>query len=406
MRVLHILDHALAQHVEYWPRAASLLREQHALGVETFQLTGPVQGFDATREEDIDGWHFYRTPMTSGLVTGLPAFGELEMMGELAHRTEQLARRLRPHVLHVHSPVLNAIPALRVGRRCDVPVVYEVHAPWEDVAIALGTAKEGGVRFRFARALETYACKRADAIVTPCEGLKRQIVSRGVPEHRITVVPNGVDPTRFASANEANPELKRMLGLGDGIVLGFAGDFRRCEGIDMLIAAMPSVLRECPDASLLLAGGGPQEEELRAQIRSLGLEGRSVVACAGPQSELHRYRALIDIVIHPRRPSRLSEGGASLHLLEAMAQGCVIAASVVGAHSEVLRDGETARLFRPDDPESLASAVADLLRHPDLWPDFRAAARSFVQTHRTWSQCASAYPDLYARLSVPQRLSA
>jgi hypothetical protein len=75
-----------------------------------------------------------------------------------------------PHILHAHSPVLNAIPALRVGRRLGIPLVYEVRASWEDAAVDHGTARVGGLRYRLSRGLETWALKRASAVTTICEG--------------------------------------------------------------------------------------------------------------------------------------------------------------------------------------------------------------------------------------------
>ena len=80
-------------------------------------------------------------------------------------------KRVKPHILHAHSYVLNAIPALRVGRRLGIPVVYEVRSFWEDAAVDHITTTEGSLRYRFTRWLENYALKRVDAVTTICEGL-------------------------------------------------------------------------------------------------------------------------------------------------------------------------------------------------------------------------------------------
>src|SRR5690606_26054135 len=142
MRILHVLDHSAPLHSGYAFRTLAIPRESQALGWETVQLTSPNQGGSpAVREETVDGWRFHRTPPVRGLVTDFPGMGEIELMGELAHRIETLVRRYNPHVLHVHSPVLNALPALRVGRRTRVPVLYEVRALWEDAAVDHGTTR-------------------------------------------------------------------------------------------------------------------------------------------------------------------------------------------------------------------------------------------------------------------------
>src|SRR5690349_1076328 len=138
MRALHILDHSIPLHSGYTFRTLSLLREQRALGWETFHLTSPKQGASPVLEEKVEGWHFFRTPADAG-ASRLPGLSEVMLMKVLTARLDVVARQVRPDVLHAHSPVLNVLPALRVGRRLGIPVVYEIRAFWEDAAVDHGT---------------------------------------------------------------------------------------------------------------------------------------------------------------------------------------------------------------------------------------------------------------------------
>ena len=126
MRILHILDHSLPLHSGYTFRTLSILQEQKRFGWETTHLTGPRQNSAERLEETVDGWHFFRTPFAGKGLARLPAVAEIVMMGALTRRLDAVARQVRPQLLHAHSPVLNAIPALRVGRRLGIPVLYEV----------------------------------------------------------------------------------------------------------------------------------------------------------------------------------------------------------------------------------------------------------------------------------------
>src|SRR5262249_5814063 len=164
----------------------------------------------------------------------------------------QLVREHRPDVLHAHSPVLNALPALRVGRRYGLPVVYEVRALWEDAAVDHGTTLAGSLRYQISRWLETHALHRVDHITTNCEGLRSEIASRGIPLDRITVVANAVDAQAFQSGQEPDLALKQHLGLERATVLGFVGSFYDYEGLDLLIKALPQLLQNRPDARVLL----------------------------------------------------------------------------------------------------------------------------------------------------------
>jgi PEP-CTERM/exosortase A-associated glycosyltransferase len=402
MRILHILDHSIPLHSGYTFRTLAILEQQRALGWETFQLTSPKQGPVATDEEQVDGWHFYRTLPPGGLLEGVPGLAEIELMGETAHRIEQIVKRVRPHILHAHSPVLNAIPALRVGRRRGIPVVYEVRSFWEDAAVDHGTAREGGLRYRLTRGLETWALKRADAVTTICEGLRGDIVARGISAEKVTVIPNAVDIEKFSVGSAPDPALKQQLGLDGALVLGFIGSFYAYEGLTLLLRALPEVLLHAAHARVLLVGGGPQEAQLKQLASDLGIADKVVFVGRVPHEDVPRYYDLIDMLVYPRQPMRLTELVTPLKPLEAMAQGRLLIASDVGGHRELIRSGETGVLFKAGDPEALAAAVLDLLQHPERWAALKTTARRFVENERNWVASCSRYRDVYLRLASPQ----
>lgn len=404
MRILHILDHSIPLHSGYSFRTLSILQQQRALGWETFHLTGPKQGDGGALEETVDGWHFYRTPASKHLLASVPGLAEIGLMGSLTRRIEQVARRIKPDVLHAHSPVLNVIPALRVGRRLGIPVVYEIRAFWEDAAVDHGTCIEGDLRYRLTRGLETYALKRVDAIATICEGLRGDIVARGIPAAKVTVIPNAVDIELFSAGTQANPALRRALGLENAVVLGFIGSFYAYEGLAVLLAAMPSILRQAPHARLLLVGGGPQEAMLRELAADLNLSDHVVFTGRVPHDAVQRYYDLVDVLVYPRLPMRLTDLVTPLKPLEAMAQGRLLAASDVGGHRELIRDGETGVLFRAGDLHDLTAKVTGLLSAPDRWPGLRNAARRFVESERNWTASVARYRPVYERLAAGKGL--
>lgn len=396
LRILHILDHSLPLHSGYAFRTLSLLKEQRALGWETFHLTTPKQGAAEAAREIVDGWEFFRTvPNTKGEVPP----GLLAQMRLTARRIAELVELVRPHILHAHSPVLNALPALWVGRRCRLPVVYELRALWEAAAVDHGTTTEGSVRYRMSRALETFALKRANHVTTICEGLRRDIISRGILAERVTVIPNAVDPSEFRFGGVADGELKAKLGLIGAKVLGFAGSFYAYEGLDLLIAAMPGLVAARPDIKLLLVGGGFQENALRAQASSLGVADRVIFVGRVPHDQVQRYYDLIDVLVYPRHSMLLTELVTPLKPLEAMAQGRVLVASDVGGHKELIRDGETGLMFRAGDAEALRQRVLDMLELDDAGRErLRLAGRRFVETERTWANSVANYRNVYGPL--------
>ena len=396
LRVLHVLDHSIPLHSGYTFRTLSLLREQRRRGWETFHLTSPKHVGAQALEEEVDGWQFYRTPAPT--VRRLPGVGELALMRQLERRLQQVAEELRPAILHAHSPVLNAWPALRVGARLGIPVVYEVRAFWEDAAVDHGSTSEGSMRYRLTRAFETWTLRRAHHVFTICEGLRRDIVARGIAESAVTVIPNAVDIDAFEPGGQPDLALKSRLGLADARVVGFIGSFYAYEGLDLLLDALPAILAKHPDTRLLLVGGGPQETALKAQATRMGLADKVVFTGRVPHAQVQSYYDLVDVLAYPRHSMRLTELVTPLKPLEAMAQGRVLVASDVGGHKELIRDGETGILFQAGSAEALAAAVTRLLAEPESWPALRKAGRVFVETERNWKTSVANYASVYAAL--------
>jgi PEP-CTERM/exosortase A-associated glycosyltransferase len=400
MRILHVLDHSIPLHSGYTFRTLSILREQRKLGWETHHLTSPKQTGCDVAEEVVDGLHFYRTLGSPMLAERLPGVGEIALMRRLESRLQAVAETLRPHLIHAHSPVLNAMPALNVGRRLGIPVVYEVRAFWEDAAVDHGTTVQGSLRYRLTRKLETRALKQVDHVFTICEGLRSDIVARGVSPDKVTVIPNAVDIDAFAEGGAPDQALVQRLGLADCAVVGFVGSFYAYEGLDLLIEALPGMLQLRPDLRLLLVGGGPQEEALKAQAQALGVRDKVVFTGRVPHGEVPSYYDLIDVLAYPRHSMRLTELVTPLKPLEAMAQGRLLVASDVGGHRELIRDGENGVLFRAGSATSLKEALLQLLERKGLWPGLRNAGRVYVERERTWAASVRRYRDVYDRLGA------
>ena len=399
MRILHVLDHSIPLHSGYTFRTAALLREQRARGWETFHVTSPKQGKTSAPVEEVDGLRFYRTPANGGHARALPVIGEIALMRSLEARLEAVAREVRPDLLHAHSPVLNVFPALRVGRRMGIPVVYEIRAFWEDAAVDHGTTTEGSLRYRTIRALETRALRKVDHVFTICEGLRADIAARGIAPERVTVIPNAVDVESFVMSGSPDLELQATLGLAGKTVIGFVGSYYAYEGLDLLVAAMPEIIARVPNAHLLLVGGGPQETNLKAQVRALGIQQLVTFIGRVPHDEVSRYYDLIDVLAYPRHSMRLTELVTPLKPLEAMAQGRLFVASDVGGHRELIRHGENGILFPPGRSDALAAAIAALLAQPQKWPVLKNAGREYVEKVRNWRNSVANYAPVYERLA-------
>jgi PEP-CTERM/exosortase A-associated glycosyltransferase len=398
LRVLHILDHSLPLQSGYAFRTVALLREQRALGWETFHLTTPKHYASGPEEEDAAGLRFFRTPLPVGPLARLPLIDQWSVVSATTRRLEELVQHLEPDILHAHSPCLNGLAAIRVARRHRLPFVYEMRASWEDAAVDHGTTTEGSIRYRLSRALETHVLKRADAITTICGGLAQDIHARGIAPDRITIIPNAVDIRDFTVIEQAEPGLRDELGLGAGPVLGFIGSFYGYEGLDLLLRARPAIVRAEPGVRVLLVGGGPAEAELQRLAAELGVSDRVRFAGRVPHEQVRRYYSVVDVLVYPRKSMRLTELVTPLKPLESMSLGRLFVVSDVGGHRELIPQHLRPYLFKAGDVDDLARVTLRLLGERERWPALAHAGRQYVAEQCTWRNSASRYREVYASL--------
>ena len=401
MKILHILDHSIPLHSGYTFRTRAILENQRKLGWQTEHLTSPKHNL-ATKndivDETVDDLHFYRALPISSFISKLPVFNQWAIVSAVEKRLEEIIDEVKPDILHSHSPALNGLAAVRVGKRHNIPVVYEIRAFWEDAAVDHGTTTEGSLRYKLTKALETHVIKQADAVTTICEGLRSDIVSRGISEDKVTVIPNAVDPDKFNMGGDVDKKLQSKLGLAGNKVLGFIGSFYAYEGLPLLIQSLPLILAEDKDIKVLLVGGGPQEAEVKKLVSDLSLNDSVIFTGRVSHNEVQSYYDLVDVFVYPRLSMRLTELVTPLKPLEAMAQGRLVVASDVGGHKELIKQNETGLLFKANDVSDLASVIVRLLENEETWPVLKKTARDFVVRERTWEKSVERYSAIYDRL--------
>jgi PEP-CTERM/exosortase A-associated glycosyltransferase len=228
--------------------------------------------------------------------------------------------------------------------------------------------------------------------------LRADIVKRGIHAGKVTVIPNAVDINAFQLAGKPSPELQEKYGLAGKTVIGFIGSYYAYEGLDLLLDALPGILKVRADIQVLLVGGGPQESNLKKQAEALGISANVSFVGRVPHSEVNRYYDLIDILAYPRHPMRLTELVTPLKPLEAMAQGQIFVASDVGGHKELIRHQETGILFKAGDSAALAAAILDLLEKNETWQSMRDAGRRYVESERNWKNSVANYISPYKKL--------
>ncbi|MDY7037403.1 MAG: TIGR04063 family PEP-CTERM/XrtA system glycosyltransferase [Thermodesulfobacteriota bacterium] len=397
MKILHILDHSLPLHSGYTFRSHNIFLEQRKRGWKPVVVTSPKheQSWkgDWTSREEINGFTYYRTGDVSA--SPVPFADEIRLIRALMKRIREVIEIEKPDILHAHSPVLNAIPALWMRHKLKIPVVYEIRAFWEDAAVDHGTYGENSLKYRMVRCLETWVCHKADQVAVLCKGLKKELIARGISSDKITVVYNGINPDDF-SISEPDQSFINEWGLNGKKVIGFIGSFYRYEGLDLLIQAFSNISNKYPEAILLLVGGGEMHDQLNKLKELNKLQNRIIMPGRIPHDRIPGVYALVDILAYPRYSMRLTDLVTPLKPLEAMAMGKAFVASDVGGHKELIKHEQNGLLFSAGNIQALAETLERLLKDHDLRSALQAKEYSWVRMHHTWEKSTASQRELYA----------
>lgn len=380
-------------------RSDAIIRHQRKIGIATNQLTSQrYQDFKAM-EEDVDGVVYLRTEKSTSVLTKIPFINYLLHINHLAKRIEKAVLVDKPDVIQTHSPMFNALAAVKVGKKYNIPVTYEVRALWEDAAVDTGKTTEGSFKYRMIKAIEQSAFEKVDAVSCICAGLKADIIKRNIPESKIFVTPNAVDINNFVPSYQRDSELEQTFNLSGKKVIAFVGTFFKYEGLSYAIEAMEIIAKTRDDIHLLLVGAGNELDNLKQQVNQANLEQSVTFVGRVPFEQVSRYYSLADVMVFPRESIRLTELVTPLKPLESMAQFKPVIASDIGGHRELIADGKTGFLFEADNASALASKIIDVIDDKALLEKVSEQGLVFVREERNWLNTAKQYLPVYERLT-------
>jgi glycosyltransferase involved in cell wall biosynthesis len=230
-----------------------------------------------------------------------------------------------------------------------------------------------------------------DKVVAVSRFVRDYLVSAGIPDEQVEAVPTGIDLNRYAPA-DGGGTLRSELGLPDATVLvGTVAILRVKKGHADLLRAAKTVLQSFPDTHFVIAGDGPQTENLRRLITELGLEAR--VHMLGLRRDVMNVLQSLDLFVLPTHQEALGTA-----FIEAGAMGLPVVATDVDGVPEVVVDGETGVLVPPKDPASLAAAISGFVENPVRRRSFGDNARRRVGNEFSREAMAGRMQNLYSSL--------
>nr|WP_319540486.1 glycosyltransferase family 4 protein [uncultured Methanospirillum sp.] len=291
---------------------------------------------------------------------------------------------------------LSAIAGVLVKRNLEIPFVFHVHSTEQ------GRRDEGSAVVEL---IERLAAETADLMVTVSYAMKDELVRNGYDQEKIEVIYNGVDPVKYNPerfSQQMIQEFRRETGIWENNLILFIGRLTQVKGPDELIRAMPAVLRNVPDAQLIILGVGEMEGELHDLIRSLGVD-RHVLMHTRLVTEEERllFYAACDCAVFP---SKYEPFGIVCTEAMAMARPVIVGATgTSGLCEQVVSDGpdQCGYHINPWDPDDIATYLVRLLSDQDMMARFGRAGRSRVIRQFTWDTAAARTSAAYRKIQNP-----
>ena len=232
----------------------------------------------------------------------------------------------------------------------------------------------------------------ASCIVAVSEQTRLKSLEEGIHADKIVMIPNGIIPVSIAGINRQSVRAEAGFKQDDVVMLS-VGRLVYQKAHEYLVAAMPAVLKEMPNAKVGICGDGVLRADIEAQIRSLKLEDQ--VKLFGMQADVTKYLAAADIFILSSRWE-----GLPIALLEAMSTGLPVISTKVEGVEEVIVEGEHGLLVPIENTNALANAIIQLLSDPQLRHKMGAAAKAkVVESYTADRMC-----EQYLALMIPDSL--
>lgn len=327
-------------------------------------------------------WAFSQVPFTSnyeGIEVFYPKFFTLPKLGDyVAHWFLGLRfllflkRRFgnqKPSLINAHWIYPDGVAATMVGQRLNIPVVISL----------LGSDINRDIHNRHLQPLILKALNNCSKIISVSDEIKKTIISHGIDEQKIVVINNGVDSEKFRIYDKVECQEKFGLSQNNKYIL-FVGRLEQVKGVEVLINAVGEYSTQLQGTKIILVGDGALTSSLQQRVDNLGLSDFFLFAGAQPYSLIPLWMSCADVFCLPS----LNEGHPNV-VMEALASGCPVVASRVGAIEKYVTP-DCGYVFPPGDFKKLGMLLSTCLSREWVAEDIRKT----VENH-SWGKVANMY---------------
>lgn len=281
---------------------------------------------------------------------------------------------------------LNTFCGVWVSHRFGIPLVLEINAP-----LRYEEDKLGKLTFKtLASFSERWICSNSTWTVVVSNVMREFLRREGVPDRKMIVIPNGIDPEKFRPTISGEA-VRQRYGVKDKLVIGFVGWFRPWHGLEMLLKIMHEEQLAKKGVHILLIGDGPAYSDLHSYAKTNHL--LSAVSFSGPveRAEIAEYIAAMDIAVQPSA----TEYACPIKIIEYMAMGkCIIAPDQPNIR-EFIENNVNGYLFKPEHKDCFKSTLLSIIENPALRESVQTkACETIIKREYLWLANARKVMDL------------
>ena len=296
----------------------------------------------------------------------------------------------RPDVIIATSPqLLVGLSGWFLARVFGVPFVFEVRDLWPESLSAVGARNSRSIFYRVVGSIARFLYRQSQQVVVVSPAFREQLISRwDVPEAKIDVVENGVEPDLFSPSSPT--DLRRPFALEGKFVISYIGTVGMAHGLKTVLDAAELIRPECPGAHVLLIGDGAERRNVEQEARRRGLKNVSVLP-AQPRETVPAFIRASDVCLVLLKKAEAFRTVIPTKMLEFMACGRAVVLGVEGQAADILQQAKAGLCVPPEDATELSAAIGALYRDSELRGRLGANGRAYIVGHLTRARTAEKY---------------
>jgi len=394
MKVLHLIYDYYPEAGGYTHRSKALFDVELKIGNQPVVAVGPYFYKEPTQNPNFKVYncshkHFFPRKVLAY---------RPEVIYSLVKDITEICRKENVEVIHAHDPPLEGLAAMLAARKLKVKWIYHIRGLSEEtmrLSHPLPLIIPRYLEYKAARRIVLNRCKN---VITISEALKDHF-SNEKNREKFHVLPNGVDVDKFRPGIDGSV-VRKELGLEDKKIILHAGNIREIEGLDLMLKALPDILKDSKDVYFLILSNENNKyvTDFLDLASRLGVKDHVSIIPNVKHDSVPAYIAASDLYVLPRRKNIVCDLVTPLKPYEPMAMEKSVLASDLRAFREIIEPDVTGYLFEPDNPKDFADKVTQILGNEKGRTNVGKNARKWIIENRTWDAVGAKLKKIYEAL--------